>query len=70
MTEDPWETKDQQNYAAHVIVDPETRKTRKEICDSCEEITSLKLCNVCKCFMPLKTWFSKADCPKSKWGKK
>jgi hypothetical protein len=43
-------------------------KERYKICKSCEEFkNSIKLCEVCKCFMPLKTQLFKSKCPKGKW---
>jgi len=41
---------------------------RYKTCKSCEDFkNAVKLCNVCKCFMPLKTQFFKSKCPRGKW---
>lgn len=42
---------------------------RYEICQSCKEFNAtFKICEICKCFMPLKTKISSAYCPLNKWG--
>ena len=45
----------------------EEQKTRMEVCNTCEELSSLKMCSQCKCFMPFKTKISSAVCPLNKW---
>jgi hypothetical protein len=41
---------------------------RYQVCKSCEDFNNLiKLCNNCKCFMPVKVQFKKSKCPKGKW---
>jgi hypothetical protein len=48
----------------------DTGKNRLAICKSCEEFNNtIKMCAVCKCFMPVKTRLAFAECPKQKWGK-
>jgi hypothetical protein len=49
------------------IQETEGQKTRMEICNACEELSSLKMCSQCKCFMPFKTKLSSAVCPLNKW---
>jgi recombinational DNA repair protein RecR len=49
------------------IASEATRKQRIEICESCEELTKLKICSVCKCVMPAKVWVKFVDCPQGKW---
>ena len=39
-----------------------------EICNSCEKYNlKLKLCKVCKCFMPAKVLLPLVKCPEGKW---
>lgn len=39
-----------------------------EICKKCDSFVQMfKICNECKCFMPLKVTFEKANCPLGKW---
>jgi hypothetical protein len=41
---------------------------RLNTCKNCEHvITSLKLCGICKCFIPTKALFATTSCPKKKW---
>jgi hypothetical protein len=43
-------------------------KERYGICKSCEQFNdTFKKCQVCHCFMPLKTQFKMFKCPKGKW---
>jgi len=37
------------------------------ICKNCPRLTSLKICNICNCVMPIKVKFAKAACPAGKW---
>ena len=38
------------------------------ICKQCEKFDNkLKLCKVCKCFMPVKTRLPNTKCPLGKW---
>jgi hypothetical protein len=55
------------NYLPSVVATSEKRTHRIEICKSCEEITELKFCNKCNCFMPAKTWVDSRTCPMEKW---
>jgi hypothetical protein len=41
---------------------------RYDICKSCDKLTFIKTCSVCKCFMPLKTKLDNVACPLKKWG--
>lgn len=44
------------------------RSKRLEICSTCPEYVSyVKMCGMCKCFMPLKSWIKGAVCPAGKW---
>jgi hypothetical protein len=40
---------------------------RLAICESCDRYTSKKTCEICQCFMPLKTTMSNMKCPIDKW---
>lgn len=43
------------------------RRKKLLICKSCEEYKpSIKICGVCKCFMPLKVNIPGNNCPKGK----
>lgn len=43
------------------------RTDRFNICKNCKDLTVLKMCSICNCFMPLKTWIKSRKCPVSKW---
>lgn len=46
----------------------ERKKHRYSVCKSCENFIHLtKQCKECFCFMPMKTMFKVATCPKGKW---
>ena len=40
---------------------------RLKICENCDRYTSKKTCEICQCFMPLKTTMSNMKCPIDKW---
>ena len=42
-------------------------QNRLETCESCEHYTDSKTCDLCQCFMPLKTTMSNMKCPVDKW---
>jgi hypothetical protein len=45
-----------------------SKSTRYPIFKNCEKFNNqLKLCMMCKCFMPLKTLLPHAKCPLNKW---
>ena len=44
-------------------------KKRYAICLDCEEISKIRTCNKCGCFMPFKVRLSGVECPIGKWGK-
>jgi hypothetical protein len=56
-----------QDYCNYKEIENTSREERIKICDLCEELTKLKFCNQCKCFMPVKTWFESQSCPLGKW---
>ena len=40
---------------------------RLAICEACDRYTAKKTCEICQCFMPLKTTMSNMKCPIDKW---
>jgi hypothetical protein len=45
-------------------------RERTLICKQCEHLVQIfNVCNVCGCFMPIKTKLKRAECPIGKWGK-
>jgi hypothetical protein len=40
---------------------------RLEICKQCDKLNKLNMCEVCYCFMHIKTKLKKARCPIGKW---
>ena len=44
-------------------------KIRYAICLECDQISKIRRCNQCKCFMPFKVRLSEAECPLGKWNK-
>lgn len=40
---------------------------RIETCKTCDQLTKLKLCKVCGCFMPAKVRLKGSSCPLGKW---
>ena len=45
-----------------------TAKEKLAICKSCEKfVDAVKMCKVCKCFMPVKTRIPGLSCPIDKW---
>jgi hypothetical protein len=50
------------------FVDQPTAQKRFDQCKTCENYNKLlKICNFCKCFMPMKVKFAKEECPIKKW---
>ena len=43
------------------------QKARMEICLACPELTQLRRCQQCGCFMDVKTRLTGAHCPLNKW---
>jgi len=50
-------------------VEKSIRQQRIEICEKCPNITGFKMCKICKCFLPVKTYLYFTDCPINKWPK-
>ena len=42
-------------------------KQRYDICNECPDLTILKFCGQCGCFMPLKVRIESTSCPIKKW---
>jgi hypothetical protein len=42
-------------------------QSRMAICNSCEHLSKVKVCNLCKCFMPIKAALPFLACPDGKW---
>jgi hypothetical protein len=40
---------------------------RMKICEACDRCTAKKTCEICQCFMPLKTTMANMRCPIDKW---
>tara|TARA_Y100001963_G_scaffold37349_1_gene52220 strand:+ start:1153 stop:1443 length:291 start_codon:yes stop_codon:yes gene_type:complete len=52
------------------FIEKEIQAERYAICESCYYFKKLtRQCNVCSCFMPVKTLFNKSRCPKGYWNK-
>ena len=45
----------------------EMSKNRMAICGDCEQLTKIKTCSLCNCFMPAKVAIPFAACPDGKW---
>jgi len=55
-------------FAGIAVVSREERDKRYAVCKACPQLRSLsKLCKVCNCVMPAKTWLKNQGCPESKW---
>ena len=51
-------------------VSEEVQQYRYNICQGCEKLYKLTdTCKVCGCFMKVKTWMPKQECPIGKWPK-
>ena len=40
---------------------------RLGVCEACDRYTSAKTCELCQCYMPLKTTMANMKCPIDKW---
>lgn len=51
-----------------VLSEDELKNERMKVCEACDHFKrGLKQCDLCGCFMELKTKFIKAECPIGKW---
>lgn len=58
-------------YAKTGTTTPEIRESRLGICRGCEHfIPGTSRCDICKCFMKVKTWIAGVSCPDDppRWG--
>jgi hypothetical protein len=58
--------------AARLLQDPTiaprvVSRQRLDICESCDRYTEKKTCEICQCYMPLKTTMANMKCPIDKW---
>ena len=58
--------------AARLLADPtiaprSVASQRMGVCESCDHFTKSKTCEICQCYMPLKTTMSNMKCPLDKW---
>ena len=58
--------------AARLLADPtiaprSVAAERLAICESCDHYTEAKSCELCMCYMPLKTTMSNMKCPLERW---
>ena len=52
------------------FIEKEIQAERYARCETCEAFRpSVRQCKSCMCFMPVKTLFNKAKCPKGYWNK-
>ena len=49
------------------LTTPEEQSERLNECNFCEELTVLRQCRVCKCFVDEKTLLTSEKCPRGKW---
>ena len=72
-TQDAARALEQESEAAFhqmIKVPASVRDQRMDICRGCEHLNpNLNRCNLCGCFMELKTWLPGQKCPVDKWGK-
>lgn len=62
----------QQSLRRKVVVTKEVHDQRLDICRECEHFKkTLKVCGICLCFMPAKTYLAREKCPLDppKWDK-
>ena len=49
------------------IAPRDVSRQRLEICERCDRYTAKKTCEICQCFMPLKTTMANMACPIDLW---
>lgn len=53
---------------ARFCVSSKERNQRLKKCNQCEhQIRYMKVCNLCACYIPWKTWFNNTSCPDNRW---
>jgi len=55
------------SFPADFLIDSTQRNERIEICNNCNQLSAIKLCKMCGCMMPVKTWLRAAKCPAGRW---
>lgn len=50
-----------------ILADQETAVKRITICNTCDQLTSLRNCRKCGCFVDAKTKLLDTSCPLNKW---
>lgn len=51
-----------------LLAPKEVAEERYAICKNCEHFVNLvKVCDICKCFMPAKTKLANVNCPQGIW---
>lgn len=50
-----------------LIAKKEIAQQRYNSCKECSNFTSVKLCKLCNCFMPVKVKFAMVACPIGRW---
>lgn len=59
----------EKNFEKYKVSD-EIQKERFDICLDCENLKpTINQCQICGCFMNIKTWMPNQKCPIDKWGK-
>jgi len=59
----------EKNFAKYKVSD-EIQKERLNICLDCKHLKpTINQCQLCGCFMNMKTWMPDQKCPIDKWGK-
>ena len=58
--------------ARRLLEDPtiaprDVSRQRIEVCEQCDRYTAKQTCELCQCFMPLKTTMANMRCPIDKW---
>jgi hypothetical protein len=60
--------KQAEEILAKPFVDSEVAASRRAICEECPSLKKpLNQCDICKCFMDVKTKFNGTRCPVGKW---
>lgn len=49
-------------------VSPDVAQARLDICNVCPDLSMLRACKHCGCFMDAKVKYTQASCPIGKWG--
>ena len=49
-------------------VEPEVAQARLDICNVCPDLSMLRACKHCGCFMDAKVKYARSECPIGKWG--